>query len=117
LQVQQPNYWVTPYIGASLAVSSSSNLEAGPGSVPSSVYTQQQGNPNLQNFQSPSTTSTPQPIPSQTTLTGGSTPTPISSGNMFGGSLFAISVLIVVAIAAVVVVGLTLIFRGKRKNL
>ena len=117
LQVQQPNYWVTPYVGASTAVPSSSSLEAGPGSLPSSVYTQQQGSPNLQNFRSPSTTSTPQSTPSQITLTGGSTPTPINSGNMFGGSLFAISVLIVVAIVTVVVVGLTLIFKGKRKNL
>ncbi len=101
LQVQEPNYWVTPYAGAASAVpgSSSSGLAAGPGSVPSSVYAQQQGNPNLQSFPAPSTSST-----------AGSTPTPNIGGDA--------EILILVAIAAVtvIVVTLSLIMKNKRKK-
>ena len=99
LQAQQPNYWVTPYIGAATAVPSSSDLAAGPGSVPSSVYAQQQGSPNLQSFPAPSTSST-----------GGSTPTP----NIGGDS--EILILVTIAAVAVIVVSLALILRSKRKK-
>lgn len=113
LLAQQLNYWVTPYMGAATAVpSTSSGIAAGPGSVPSSVYAQQQGSPNLQSFQA-----TPQPTPVQTTSIGGSTPTPSSSGFIMEGSLFSILVLVVVAVVAVVAVSLVLILKSKRKNL
>ncbi len=110
LQVQEPNYWVTPYAGAASAVpgSSSSGIAAGPGSVPSSVYAQQQGSPNLQSFPAPSTTSLPQPTTTQTTSTGGSTPTPNISGEAV--------ILVFVAAVAVVVVSLVLMLKSKKKK-
>ena len=76
LHDQQPNYWVTPYVAAAtpsgttaVPNSSGSSVAAGPGSVPSEVYAQQQGNPNLQSYPAPSTTAIPQPTAPQTTPT------------------------------------------------
>jgi hypothetical protein len=110
LQVQPPNYWVTPYAGVATAVPglSSSGIAAGPGSVPASVYAQQQGSPNLQSFPAPSTTSLPQPTTPQTSSTGGSIPTPNIGGN--------VTILVFVAVVALVVVSLVLILKSKRKK-
>ena len=71
LQLQQTDYWATPYTGTATPTgTTSTSYAAGPGSVPYSVYEQQQGNPNLQNLQ-PSSSPTPQPTatPSTTPVT------------------------------------------------
>jgi hypothetical protein len=114
LQIQQPNYWVVPYAGTaslsgtSVPGSSSSGYAAGPGSVPSSVYVQQQGSPNLQNFQVPSSTDSPQPTVSATTS---------SPDNITGNMFMATIVLIAVVAVAVVVVSLALVLRHKKKSI
>ncbi len=122
LQAQQPNYWVTPYVGTAtpsgtMAVPNSSGASSapGPGSVPSSVYTQQQGSPNLQSYPTPSTTAIPQPTTPQTTSTGGSTSTPNSPGNNVGVDM-SLLILVLVAVVAVVVVSLALTMKKKRKK-
>lgn len=122
LQAQQPNYWITPYMGAATPSgttaapnSSGSSSAPGPGSVPSSVYAQQQGSPNLQSYPTPSTTTVPQPTTPQTTSV--STPTPNSPGNFVGGGTsLLILVLVAVAVVVVGVVSLTLRMKSKRKK-
>ena len=76
LQPQQPNYWVTPSVGSATPSlsSSSSTYAAGPGSVPYSVYEQQQGNPNFQSLGVPVSTASPQPTSSSSPLTQTATP-------------------------------------------
>jgi len=111
LNVQQPNYWVSPYgaqatptTGGEATASSSSS------SIPATVYQQQQGNPLLKNYQAPTTSTSPTPTnPSQT-----------SSAN---SGLFAGSALLptIVAFAAFAVAALSLgvateIHRRKPKD-
>jgi len=111
LNVQQPNYWVTPYgaqatptTGGEATASSSSS------SIPATVYQEQQGNPLLKNYQAPTTSTSPTPTnPSQT-----------SSAN---SGLFAGSALLptIVAFAAFAVAALSLgvateIHRRKPKD-
>ena len=121
LQTQQPNYWVVPYAGAAslsgtpVPSSSSSGYVAGPGSVPASVYAQQQGSPNLQNFQVPSSTASPQPTVSPTT--SNSSPPTSSPGNIAGKMFLLSLVLIAVVAVTAVVVGLALVMRRKKKTL
>lgn len=122
LLAQQPNYWATPYIGAATPSgttatpnSSGASSAPGPGSVPSSVYTQQQGSPNLQSYPTPLTTSVPQPTTPRTTSTGGSTPIPNNPGNNVGVDM-SLLILVLVAVVAVVVVSLALTMKRKRKQ-
>jgi hypothetical protein len=54
LHVQQPNYWVMPLgVRALPAEGGTATAASGPGSIPASVYQSQQGNPLLQNYQTP----------------------------------------------------------------
>jgi hypothetical protein len=106
LEAQQANYWVVPYVGVSTPSGSESGSVAGPGSVPYSVYGQQQGNPNLQNFQSPGSAS-PEP-----------TVSPASSGGgvVGGGTLLLLVLVLVAVVVVVVVVSLVRASRIKRKK-
>lgn len=104
LEVQQADYWVVPFVGVSTPSGSVPTSVAGPGSVPYSVYAQQQGNPNLQNFQSPGSAS-PQP-----------TVSPASGGVISGGTLLVLVLVLVAVVVAVVVVSLVRAARIKRKS-
>ena len=102
LQVQQPSYWVmpleaqsTPTLGGQATASSS------PTSIPAIVYQQQQGNPILQNYQAPSTTS------STTTPT----PAPTSDADPGDGLLFPI-----IAAASIAIATLSLAVAARTKN-
>jgi hypothetical protein len=54
LRVQQPNYWVLPLgVSALPAQGGTATTASGQGSIPASVYQSQQGNPMLQNYQTP----------------------------------------------------------------
>jgi hypothetical protein len=51
LHVQQPKYWIMPYgVTAAPEVGDAAATASGPGSIPSTVYQQQQGSPTLQNY-------------------------------------------------------------------
>jgi hypothetical protein len=106
LEAQQVDYWAVPYVGVSTPSGSVPSSVAGPGSVPYSVYAQQQGNPNLQNFQSPGSAS-PQP-----------TVSPMSSGGgVIGGGTVLLLVLVLVVVVVLVVVSLVRASRIKKKRL
>jgi hypothetical protein len=105
LETQQNNYWVTPYLGtATSSGGSSSGVAAGPGSVPYPVYTQQQGSPNLQSFQSPSSTGTPQPIVS-------------STGGSAGFVNTTLTIVLIAVIVIVVVVSLAFLARARKRRI
>ena len=54
LSVQQPNYWVVPLgVSALPEEGGTATAASGSGSIPASVYQSQQGNPMLQNYQTP----------------------------------------------------------------
>lgn len=54
LRVQQPNYWVMPLgVRALPTEGGTATTASGLGSIPASVYQSQQGNPMLQNYQTP----------------------------------------------------------------
>jgi hypothetical protein len=120
LQVQQPNYWEVPYAGAALSgtsvpSSSTSGYAAGPGSVPTSVYAQQQGNPNLQSFQVPSPSPSPQPTVSHATS---NSPPPTSSPDNMAGNLFLLTLVFIIVVAVMaIVVSLAMLMRRKKKTL
>lgn len=104
LQTQQTNYWITPY-AATASSGATSGYVAGPGSVPSSVYAQQQGSPDLQGFQAPSSTASPQPTAS---------PTP--SGGIGGESVFLLILVFVAVVIALIVVGLVITSKRKKPS-
>lgn len=98
LHVQQPNYWVMPYgaqatptTGGEATASSSSS------SIPATVYQQQQGNPLLKNYQTPTNPTSSTPTNSQQT-------SPTNSG-FFSGSALPSTI---VAFAALAVAALSL---------
>jgi hypothetical protein len=105
LEAQQVDYWVVPYVGVSTPSGSEPGSVAGPGSVPYSVYAQQQGNPNLQNFQSPGSAS-PEPTVSPTS----------SGGGVIGGGTVLVLFLVLVVVV-VVVMSLVVASRIKKKRL
>jgi hypothetical protein len=106
LQGQQANYWAVPYAAASTPSGSVSGSVPGPGSVPYSVYAQQQGDPNLQGFQ-PSSTASPQPTVS---------PAPSPSGNTGWGTLLLLVLVLVTVVVVAAVVSLVWAARTKRKK-
>jgi hypothetical protein len=97
LQPQQSSYWATPSTATATpsTTSSSSSYAAGPGSVPYSVYEQQQGNPNLTNLEATSSTPTPQPTASpSTTVSAAPTPTPTHTIPEFPTIIIAFTILL-----------------------
>jgi hypothetical protein len=97
LHVQQPNYWVVPYgaeatptTGGKATSSSSAN------SIPATVYQQQQGNPLLKNYQTPTnpTSSTPTNPQQKSSDNSG-----FFSGNMLPLTIVAFTALAVAALS------------------
>jgi uncharacterized protein HemX len=102
MYTQQQSYWITPYAatatpetGSTTSAPSSSSF-AGPGAIPASVYAQQQGNPALQETQTP-------------------TPTATSSRTTSGNTLL-LTILVAIVIAGVAVASLIIATRTKRKQ-
>jgi len=105
MQVQPQNYWVTPIPAiatpqAKSAGASSSTSSAGPGSIPASVYADQQGNPALEGTQA-------------ATLTPAPTAIVVAAHN---NSILVLAALIAVVIAAITVTGVIVATRTKRKK-
>jgi hypothetical protein len=109
LHVQQSDYWVMPYgvqttsPNEGQATSSSSSARD---SIPATVYQQQQGNPLMKNYQSPTG-------PSSTMQTPQSTPN--NGSGIFNGSTLP---LIIVTFAALAVAAMSLVVTARihRRN-
>jgi hypothetical protein len=106
LHVQHPDYWVMPYgVKGTPTVGGTATAASGPGSIPTTVYQQQQGNPVLQNSPPPTTQPLTTPPISQ--------PTSPSDSGLFSGSNLAPTI---VAFAALAVAAASLLVAARTKR-
>jgi len=101
MHTQQQNYWITLYAAPTTPGTDSTD----PGSIPASVYVQQQGNPALQPSQTPAPTNTASTQP---------TPTATNSTSSGGNTLLAI--LVVIVVVGIAMESLIFVARTKRKQ-
>jgi len=105
LHVQQPDYWVTPLTAREMqigvATAPTAGGEATVSAIPASVYQQQQRNPLLQNYQTPTNT----PTNSQTTSP--------NYWDIFTGNILPIST---VAFAALALSAVSILISAKIKR-
>jgi len=105
LRVQQPDYWVTPLTAREMqtgvATAPTAGGEATVSAIPASVYQQQQRNPLLQNYQTPTNT----PTNSQTTSP--------NYWDIFTGNILPIST---VAFAALALSAVSILISAKIKR-
>src|SRR5271157_368293 len=102
LHVQQSDYWVMPYgVQATSTNEGQATSSSTAGSIPATVYQQQQGNPVLKNYQSPTS-------PSSTTQTPQSTSD--NDSGIFNGNTLP---LIIVTIAALAVAATSLVVTAR----
>jgi len=99
LHVQQPSYWVMPYgVELTPATEGETTASSSASSIPATVYEQQQGNPLLKNYQTPTN-------PTPTTPTSPQQKSPADSGFLSGNML----PLTIVAFTALAVAALSLV--------
>jgi hypothetical protein len=110
LHVQQPYYWIMPYgVTATPEAKDAAATASAPGSISSSMYQQQLGNPMLQNY--PPQGGQPSTTPPSTTPSNSQSSSPTDSG-LLTGTLLPWSV----ASAALAIAAVTLLVAVRIKR-